>query len=154
MKPSIKYTAADREQAIMLYKTLRSQRKVAKAMNIPLSTIGSWLRSLPADGLDDLREEKRREAVEAAAEAVKQAELDFVDTTTRIMDKGLELLEMMLDDELAARQNGESDGKMTVNQVTTAIGTLYDKRALAKGETTQNAAVTVLLPDDVRMYGE
>ena len=27
-------------------------------------------------------------------------------------------------------------------------------RALAKGETTQNAAVTVLLPDDVRMYGE
>lgn len=41
-----------------------------------------------------------------------------------------------------------------IRALTTAIGTMYDKRALAKGETTQNTAVTVKLPEDVKMYAE
>ncbi len=149
----MKYTDKDKEKVIMVYASVGSMRETARQTGVPEATVRSWLKNRPADGLDGLREKKRREAVDAAAEEVKQAELDFVDTATRIMDKGLELLEKMLDDELAARHNGESDGKMTVNQVTTAIGTLYDKRALAKGENTQSLEVNVKLPEEVKLYG-
>ena len=39
-----------------------------------------------------------------------------------------------------------------LSDVTTAIGTLYDKRALARGEATENTRVTVDLPEDIEKY--
>ena len=36
--------------------------------------------------------------------------------------------------------------------VTTAIGTLYDKRALAEGGTTENVTVSVKLPEGIDEY--
>lgn len=90
---------------------------------------------------------------------------DFVDKATEIIDKGLKLIDrrlsMALDkqdelDKLIDEIEVCSDDEMTYQQkisainliretqiqkikdITTAIGTLYDKRALAKGESTQN----------------
>lgn len=54
---------------------------------------------------------------------------DFAEKATVIIDKALERLKNAI-------ENNEE--YIPVNQLTTAIGTLYDKRALAKGETTQN----------------
>ena len=41
-----------------------------------------------------------------------------------------------------------------LSDVTTAIGTLYDKRALARGEATENTRVTVDLPEEMNEYAE
>ena len=54
---------------------------------------------------------------------------EFSDKASRIIDKALARLEKAIEDE---------EEYIPVNQLTTAIGTLYDKRALAKGEMTQN----------------
>jgi hypothetical protein len=54
---------------------------------------------------------------------------EFSDTATRIIGKAMKRLEATIDNE---------EENIPVNQLTTAIGTLYDKRALAKGESTQN----------------
>ena len=96
---------------------------------------------------------------------------EFVDKASKIIDLGAELLErrlqMALDnqdeldiiiDEIWSMENSKDInetkkktiinkiGKMQLNnlsEITTAIGTLYDKRALAKGESTENTDITI-----------
>ena len=43
---------------------------------------------------------------------------------------------------------------ISVNQLSTFIGTLYDKRALTMGESTQNTEISIKLPEDVKKYAE
>ena len=43
----------------------------------------------------------------------------------------------------------ESEFLNSLNEITTAIGTLYDKRALAKGESTTNASMTIKMDKKV-----
>jgi Asp-tRNA(Asn)/Glu-tRNA(Gln) amidotransferase B subunit len=54
---------------------------------------------------------------------------EFAEKTSRIIDKLLARIENEVLDE-------EKD--IPLNHLTTAMGTLYDKRALSRGETTQN----------------
>lgn len=90
---------------------------------------------------------------------------DFADKASRIIDKGLELIDRRLTlaldsqdklDKLIDEIDSTSEEEMSykekisainlireaqlqkIKDVTTAVGTLYDKRALARGETTQN----------------
>ena len=56
----------------------------------------------------------------------------FIETTTRLLNKALDKLDKGLDKE-----------DIPINNLTTAIGTLYDKRALAKGESTTNETLEV-----------
>lgn len=90
---------------------------------------------------------------------------DFADKATEIIDKGLELINRRLTvaldkqakldkliDEVLSTDDEEMSykDKMTavnliretqiqkIKDISTAVGTLYDKRALARGETTQN----------------
>ena len=62
----------------------------------------------------------------------EQKKEQFIEKTTTIIDKALDKLEKELDN------NG-----IPVNNLTTVIGTLYDKRALAKGESTGNTNFSV-----------
>ena len=41
-----------------------------------------------------------------------------------------------------------------IKSLTVAIGTLYDKRALARGESTENSTITVSLPKEIEAYGD
>ena len=70
---------------------------------------------------------------------------EFADKASRIIDKALARLEKAIEDE---------EEYIPVNQLTTAIGTLYDKRALAKGESTNNTKITIQLPEGVEDYAE
>lgn len=99
---------------------------------------------------------------------------EFVETATRIINKASELLEKRIDtalenqDELEEiidqvwqldkKDFNETQKKAIVNkiykmqlnnmsEITTALGTLYDKRALAKGETTANTGITIKMDE-------
>ncbi len=65
---------------------------------------------------------------------------EFVDKANTIIDKALKRLEKALDDE---------DEKIPVNNLSTVIGTLYDKRALAKGESTSNTDINIKMDKKV-----
>ena len=71
----------------------------------------------------------------------EKKEEEFADKATRIIDKALIRLEKELDNE-------EKD--IHINNLTTAIGTLYDKRALAKGESTENKSITITMDESVK----
>lgn len=63
----------------------------------------------------------------------------FIETTTRLINKALDKLDKGLDKD-----------NIPINNITTAIGTLYDKRALAKGEATSNDSIIVTMSDSVK----
>jgi len=63
----------------------------------------------------------------------------FIQMTTKIINKALNKLDEGLD-----RDN------IPINNISTAIGTLYDKRALAKGESTSNDTIVVTMSDSLK----
>lgn len=65
---------------------------------------------------------------------------EFVEKASRIIDKALNRLERSLDDK---------DEKIPVNNLSTVIGTLYDKKALAKGDPTANTDIHIKMDKKV-----
>ena len=141
----------------MIYKVMtsyaitNSYNQTAKDLGMPFETVRDIVKAnQDADEFVKLRQQKRDE---------------FADKATEIIDKGLLLLKRRMDraieeeetlDDLIEDIWAMDDEEMsqqtktaTVNKIknmqlhnlkdiTTAIGTLYDKRALSKGDLTQN----------------
>lgn len=64
----------------------------------------------------------------------EQKKEEFADKASKLIDKAMDKLNKALDKD-----------DIPVNNLTTVIGTLYDKRALAKGESTDNNKVEVTI---------
>ena len=58
------------------------------------------------------------------------------DKKDAFVEKADEIIDILLERIVKEATNDEKD--IPLNQLTTALGTVYDKRALAKGESTQN----------------
>ena len=78
-------------------------------------------------------------------ELCSEKRIQFSKKAERIINKALDRLEAEIDD---------SDCSIPVNHLTTVIGTLYDKKALADGSATENVAVEIRLPPGVDEYAE
>lgn len=63
----------------------------------------------------------------------------FTEHAERLIYKTLDKIDKRLEDD-----------NIPLNQLTTALGTLYDKRALALGETTQNTTIKVSMSEEVK----
>ena len=102
-------------QVMTSYAITKNMNDTSKALNMPYSTVKDIVDSnIDKEEFKKLREEKENE---------------FSEKASRIIDLLLERVENeVLDDEK----------DIPLNHLTTALGTLYDKRALSKGEMTQN----------------
>lgn len=105
--------------------------ETARQLNIPRTTIEQIYKTHK----DDEKFVKLR----------KEKQDDFAEKATRLIDKALKRLEESLDNK---------EERIPVNNLSTVIGTLYDKRALTKGESTQNNAVTIKMSDEVKELSE
>ena len=150
---------------MMSYAVTGSYAQTSKDAGVPESTV----RKIVSDNAN------KPEFVELCA----KKKTEFAETASALIDKGLQLLyrrftraldhEYDLDiliDEIFATGKEEltQDEKnrlvtkiralqlQDVKSITTAIGTLYDKRALAKGESTVNNTVSIKLPDGADDY--
>ena len=130
--------------------------ETARLLNLPVTTVKN---------IYDRNKDK-----EEFVKLGKEKKDEFIKIADRIIQKGTELLEKRLDlankhedeleeliDEIWATDKSEMNEtkkKALVNKVqklqlnnlgeiTTAIGTLYDKKALAKGEPTANETITI-----------
>ena len=150
---------------IASYAVTNNYRETARLLKIPASTVTKIVK----DNID------KPEFVKLCAEKKE----DFAAAATEVIDKGLFLLNRRFD--VAIRHEGtlerlideiySSDKKelsqdeknrlvsqirilqlQRIGDITTAIGTLYDKRALAQGESTGNFTYT--MPDEVKKYAE
>ena len=64
---------------------------------------------------------------------------EFVEYADRLINKAMSKLDKALDRD-----------DIPVNNLTTVIGTLYDKRALAKGEMTSNTSISIKMTDEIK----
>ena len=114
-------------------------------------------------------------------ELVKQKRADFSARADKIIDKGLRLLDRQLsraidredeidelieevynadEDVLSDRDKNETARRLSrlkledIKALTTAIGTLYDKKALSDGKATSNTEVTFKLPKGFDEYAK
>lgn len=148
-------------QVMALWFTNYNLRETSRTLNLPLTTVKDIVdKNKNAEQFEELR---------------TQTEKAFAQKTTEIIEKGLILLNKRLNraieeeetlDELIDEIYSMDDEDMsqqtktaTVNKIkqmqlhnlkdlTTAIGTLYDKRALSRGEMTQNLGFATNLSID------
>ena len=69
----------------------------------------------------------------------------FVEKADKVIDLALKRMTDMLTD---------NEEKIPLNQLAIVFGTAYDKRALAKGESTDNTKITFDLPPEIDKYAE
>lgn len=116
MPKGVKTDEQKKIEAMTSYALTNSYNKTAKEVGISDKTVKSII-------------EKNQEDYARISEQKKD---EFIDKASKIIDKALDKLNKELDKE-----------DIPVNNLTTVIGTLYDKRALAKGESTENSSFDV-----------
>lgn len=139
---------------------------VSQKLNIPVSTLKTWWRQHPPD--KDEYAEYRREVKKGFIETASKAIENGAELINRRMETALKhqqeldrlLDDVAKDDEMTATQKKELLAKMRsielhkLSEISTAIGTLYDKRALAQGQSTENTTIEIKMPQDVMKYAE
>lgn len=100
--------------------------ETARQLDIPVGTVEDiYKRNIDKEEFTKLRKEKTEE---------------FAKKATRLIDKALNRLEKVLDDD---------EEKIPVNNLSTVIGTLYDKRNLAEGKATVNTDINIKMDKKV-----
>lgn len=166
MSQGKKYSDEKKEQVYMLYATCGNYRETARQIGVSPSTVQKWIedkKKSDPDGFEQLRTQKKEDFIERASDIINKA-LQLLDKRiTTAIEKENEL-EELLDDVSSTPDIQGNQKQMIINkikslelqrlgEITTAIGTLYDKRALAKGESTGNTKVTIELPKEFGDYG-
>ena len=82
---------------------------------------------------------QKQENAEEYAKVCKEKKEEFAEYADRLINKAMCKLDKALDRE-----------DIPVNNLTTVIGTLYDKRALAKGEMTSNTSISIQMTDEIK----
>lgn len=143
-------------KVMLSYITTRNYSETGRQLNMPESTV----RKIVDDNKDK----------EEFAKLCEEKRDEFIEKADKIIYKATELLERRLDTALESQDEiedmiqdvwnaGEDEIKgaakkalvnklsrlqlNALNEITTALGTMYDKRALAKGEPTSNERLTI-----------
>jgi len=111
-----KYTDLDREKALAIYATTGNLSKTSRETGVPISTLRGWIAAKPSE-----------EIVQARLDAKKR----FIEEAWQSILKGIKVGNRKLDDLML------SDTKnIRLTDISTYIGTLYDKIALATNQPT------------------
>lgn len=118
-------------QVMASWFTTNNYEETAGEVGIPASTVKDIVvANKDKPEFVELRDKKREE---------------FAKIADRIMRKAAMRLEREID-------NDESH--IPVNHLTTVIGTLFDKKALAEGKSTENVNIEIKLPKGIDEYAE
>lgn len=141
--------------------------ETARQLNVPITTVEKIY--------------KQNKDKEEFVKLCNEKKEEFADKATRIIDKATTLLEQKIDIALEQQEklNKILDDVMDLtdkdanyqrkkalankiealqlnrlSELTTAVGTLYDKRALAQGESTVNNAIKITMSEDAKELAE
>ena len=133
------------------YFSTHNYAETSRQLDIPETTVKEIVKQYEnADEFVELRRQKEDEFADKATEIINQGlillkrRMNRAIQEEKTLDELIEQIEMMPDDEMKYQQKVAIINKIkalqlqNVKDITTAVGTLYDKRALSKGEMTQN----------------
>lgn len=138
-------------QVMTLWFTNYNMRETARILNMPVSTVKDIVdKNKNSEEFEFLRTQKQKEFADKASEIIEKA---FV-LLNRRLDRAIadeEELDDLIDevyftdnDEMSYPEKSAIIAKIkglqlqSVKELTTAMGTMFDKRALSRGESTQN----------------
>jgi len=155
----------DREKAYALYASSGNLTQVHEQTGIPISTIKTWIDNEDkSTEIAKLRNEKKAEFAEACWKpitiGVELIEREML--TARDKQAELEQLIDMINDSDEMSYKAKQDAIKNISRIarpdmrelTTAIGTLYDKQALAVGDSTANESIKIELAEELKEYAE
>ncbi len=147
------------------YATTRNLRETSRELNVPLPTVKCLVdANKDKPEFIQLQTEKAKEFSEKASEIIQKGLLLLDRRFSRALQKEEELdvlIEAIFDSEKTEISQDEKKRLVDkikalqlhdVKAITTAIGTLYDKRALENGSSTEKMTVEIKLPPDVDEY--
>lgn len=105
--------------------------ETSRQLNIPVKTVEKIF--------------KENKDKEEFTKLCMQKKEEFAEKATRIIDKALNRLEKALDDK---------EEKIPVNNLSTVIGTLFDKKNLAEGKATSNTDITIKMDKKVEALSQ
>lgn len=142
----------------MMYLCGNTVEYIARELGIPRKTAEGWIKKRKELAPDEFEQIRRR------------IKVDFIEEAGSIIDKGLKLINRRFDRAIEDEEEmgkavdaivqAVTAGNVDTHQakaaigiiskvyvpalkdITTAVGTLYDKRALAKGQPTEHMAIT------------
>ena len=146
-----KTSPEDIYKIMTLWFTTYNKRETARTLDLPLTTVNDIVEAnKDKPEFEELRTQKQAEFSNKASEVIEKAML----LLNKRLDRALEeedTLDDLIDEiwSMDDKDMSQQTKTATVNKIknlqlhnlkelTTAIGTLYDKRALSRGEMTQN----------------
>jgi signal transduction histidine kinase len=177
-----RYTDKDRITALELLALGHSLSDVSRALKIPISTIKGWndektlgakaiKKDLNSEELAKFRKQKKEEFVNNAWEAIDMANQLIKRQLERALEQEAEI-NKLLDDAIDEIETSEMEYKEKqaakravyskiaqlkiedINKLSTTLGTLYDKQALAQGDATVNAGIKVQLDGELEDFAD
>lgn len=109
----------------------KNYKETAEILGIPLTTVKSIVE----------KNKDKPEFVELRTKKVNE----FSEKASKVIDKAFDRLMKLLENDAVV---------IPANQLTTVIGTLFDKRALAEGDSTENVTIEIKLPEGCEEYAE
>lgn len=131
-----KYNDDIMEKAFALLACNNSVAEVARALNLPYTTVKTWRSKYLAKSKEIAEKEEKGEHSDELdlAKARLQQKEKFIDNAWRTIGKAQSMLERKLD---RALEQNDPEKEPSVKELTIAIGTLYDKASLAAQEPTE-----------------
>ncbi len=131
-----KYNDDIKEQAFALLACNNSVAEVARALNLPYSTVKTWRNKYLAES-DKLAQNGENDEDNGEKDLAKLRQLkkqEFIDDAWRIIGKAQKLIERRIDGAMNEPNNPAKE--INIRELSTVLGTLYDKQALANQEAT------------------
>ncbi len=166
--PRGKKTSPETIYKIMTSWTITNNYKeTARDLNLPVTTVKEIVaKNKDKSEFVKLRNEKMNEFSVRASEIIQKGltllnkRLDRAITSEEDLDIAIDEIFATDKEELSQDEKNKLISKIRALQlqdikaITTAIGTLYDKKALADGNSTENVSVEIKLPPEVNEYAE
>lgn len=128
------YDRKTKERALAALAVSNNIEELSRKLKIPAGTLRQWKKDAEkSEDFVEFRMEKRKEFVEKAWETIGNA---------------LELADRRIKNAL------ESGEELPLREISTYIGTMYDKAALAAGEETERAEVHITMSGELEDYAK
>lgn len=151
-----------KERIKALLATGKAKNQIAKEVGVSWATVDKVSKEAP-DEIESLREQKRAQFIDrlwsSMDEALKLADKRIslaIDANNKLDELSEVALDGGLDPKKALELQRAIDNITSVplGQISTFIGTIYDKRALMLGESTANTTTTVKLEGDAAEWAK
>ena len=148
-------------RVMVSYFSTHNYAETSRQLDMPESTVKEIVKQYEnAPEFVELRRQKEDEFADKATEIINKGllllnrRLNRAIEEEETLDDLIEQIEMMSDDEMSYQQKVSTINKIkqlqlqNMKDITTTVGTLYDKRALSRGEMTQNVGFATNLSLD------